>query len=198
MFQPIACQPPYIEIGKYERCVKYMDESLSYDEAHKKCLDEDGTLATVNLGGIRTVQNLKHLETHCEAGSFSKLPYFCERYKYNPCGPDGNYQKWSYRDGHCFKVITSTTEFTFDEANKACRDLPGNRTRLATIYSKSQNMLVTKLLEDEGFRCGEKCGKAGEALTKATWIGLYFTKHFGGDPEIQDHGVWVSAPDMDG
>ncbi|KAI1704559.1 hypothetical protein DdX_14194 [Ditylenchus destructor] len=78
----------------------------------------------------------------CRGHRFDMLPFFCEQYKYNPCG-DG---AWFYRDSQCFKAITRPEGYTFWEAKDECAKEDG--AILATIDSRSKNELTIKLLKE--------------------------------------------------
>ncbi|KAI1710299.1 lectin c-type domain-containing protein [Ditylenchus destructor] len=201
---PFQCPPGFITVGERQRCLKYEEKPVCYDEAQKKCLDADGALAeispsTENIDRVKA-EVLKHhpgssddasiwvvnknppsgltkWDAHClqfsnlttqscHIAACKHLPYFCEYYKYNPCGgDDAQKQGWVYRDEQCLKAVYRKLGFTFSDAIAVCKEL---NSIVATVDSRGKNELTKKLLEVEG-----QLNWEGAPILTDAWIGLH-------------------------
>ncbi|KAI1710302.1 lectin c-type domain-containing protein [Ditylenchus destructor] len=202
---PVNCLPGFITVGERQRCLRYEEKPVCYDEAQKKCLEDGGALAelspsTENIDRVQA-EVLKHhsgssddasiwvvnakppsgltkWDAHClqfsnlttqscHKAACKHLPYFCEYYKYNPCGgDDAQKQHWFYRDEQCLKAVYRPEGFTFSDAIAVCKELDENSI-VATVDSRGKNELTKKLLEVEGQLNGNPPDLAD------AWIGLH-------------------------
>ncbi|KAI1707200.1 hypothetical protein DdX_12578 [Ditylenchus destructor] len=220
----VECPPLHIDVGIYQRCLKYEPVALDYDAAHKKCLKDGGALAAAapGMSGLDKMEaevkqhqaqsnsseysawivrehppegesawdphclTFKDGVQKCDGSSHEKLPYFCERYKYSPCGEQ---EGWSFRDNTCYKVIIGKKPILVNDfvdlshaATILCRDIGTfdedgwSDTYLAKVDSRSKNELVIDMLE-----------KAG---VKNAWIGLDMNREVTGDHEWYGH--WMN------
>ncbi|KAI1699598.1 lectin c-type domain-containing protein [Ditylenchus destructor] len=113
--------------------------------------------------------------TPCPGHVFNRMNFFCEQYKYNPCGDES----WFYRDSQCFKAITRPEGYTFWEAKDECAEEHG--AILATIDSRSKNELTIKLLKESGVI-------PRSIELQDAWIGLRLYRF--SDPAISDYAEW--------
>ncbi|KAI1704554.1 lectin c-type domain-containing protein [Ditylenchus destructor] len=201
---PVHCPSGFITVGNRQRCLKYQENPVCYDEAQKKCLEDGGALAEISLSteNIDRVEAevLKHnpessdasiwvvndnppsgvskwdahclqfsngTASSCHIAACKHLPYFCEYYKYNPCGgDDATKRDWFYRDEECLRAVYRPDGYTFSEAIAVCAEFHENGT-VATVDSRGKNELTKKLLEVEGQLNGNPPDLAD------AWIGLH-------------------------
>ncbi|KAI1691851.1 hypothetical protein DdX_21599 [Ditylenchus destructor] len=59
---PVHCASGLITVGNRQRCLKYEEKPVCYDEAQKKCLEDGGALAEISL----STENIDRVEEQFE------------------------------------------------------------------------------------------------------------------------------------